>query len=897
MKIRIASFIGSIFFLTFIYLNSTSRSNHQDTEFRKTLNQLRVPWMTNKGQKSSDILFYTRTLLGEIGITKNQDIVYGLLQKGKTPVLLRETFLNKSFPPHKNIIQTEASKVKVSFFKGNTSENWTENTETFDEIKLERIWNGIDVSLKAFNNNIEKEFTVNPYANVEDIKIMLEGANRATITPTGELDIETTNGTFSFTKPVAWQWIKGEKINVKIDYVVNNRSKNIHYGFTVANYDPSYVLSIDPLISSTYLGGSSDEYPLDFTRDREGNIYITGFTYSSDFPLSGDYFQGEYESIDLFVSKLSPDLTTLLASTFVGGTGDDRGYSVQLDQEGNLYVVGTSESLDFPITSNAYDTSANGGSVNADVVVIKMSSDLSMLLNSTYLGGINIDTPRGLVLDEQNNLYITGRTRSIDFPMAGNSFDSELIWNNRFKVFLAKMKPDLSELIASTYLGGIGSDDSDGLALDHLGNVFVVGNTYSIDFPIVGEAIDSFFDDTFSSRTDGFIAKLDTSLSNLLASTYIGGAGSEEIKGIVIDRMGNPVVGGYTFSSSYPTTVNAYREDFEANNEEEMVITKFNPNLDSLLASTFLGGSNEDRLLNITTDIVGNIYLNGVSNSPDFPITSNAISSMLGQGDDIVVAMFDEKLSELQSASYLGGDADDSPLAIEIDSAGNIFMTGHTLSSDFPVTENVFSRENQGKRDAFMSTIYMPVAPLCTGLTFPVPASNNTSLDIELKWSQVPYASGYRISVRSYSGLLNELTELDIGNQTIYPLTEVPKDDSIFVLIVSYNDIGESTGCQTVFFTTDNVTSVISDKDLSNLVSVFPNPTSDQVNIQFNHRMITNQPIEIRVFDITGKLLLKKRLAINEYSSFLDFSTLKQGSYLLQIGFEENLLFKKIIKL
>lgn len=897
MKVRTASLIGSIVWLAYC-CTVDSPNVQQSTEAKEVLNVLNMPWISNKGQKHPDILYHTNTFLGEIGITKSHEIVYSISRKGKRPILLKEAFLNQLEPGRTQVLQTQPSKIKANFFKGDDPENWQRETNTFERIKLRQVWRGIDVSLKAYHNNVEKEFTVQPHISVDDIKMVVEGVEYGFVNINGELEVETANGQFSFTPPIAWQWIDGEKVDVDVEYTVTQASNTLYYGFKVGSYDPNYSLSIDPLISSTYFGGSFDDYALDLARDQLGNVFLTGLTYSSDFPLGDQHYQGEYSSIDLFIVKISSDLSTLLAATFVGGSKADSGRSIQLDEEGNVYVVGSSESPDFPVTENAYDRSLNGvvEANTADVIVLKMSSDLSTLLNSTYLGGINDDNPRQIILDSENQVYIVGRSRSIDFPMAGTPYDDELIWNNRFKVFLAKMTDDLSTLLASTYLGGNGMDDSDAMVLDQQGNIFVVGNTFSEDFPIVGAAIDSFFDNTFSSRTDGFVAKFDTSLSQLLASTYLGGTGSEEIKGIVVDQSGNPVIGGYTYSATYPTTIHAYRDSFEANNEEEMVITKLSPSLDSLIASTFFGGTEEDRLLDIAIDIVGNIYLSGVSDSPDFPVTSNAISTSSAGRDDIVLAVFDSELTSLKSSSYFGGRADDVPLDLEVDSAGHIWMTGQTLSENYPVTEQSFNQEKTGKRDAIISNIYMPIAPSCTALLYPEPTGNYPASTLELKWHQIPYAAGYKLSISSYSGMLSEQTDLDLGNQTTFSLTNIPENDSIFVRIDAYNELGTSMGCQTYFFTTDLINSTGQVAELQRLIGVSPNPAEDQVRIQFIGTSLGPEGAHLELFDMEGRLRMERHYFSSENEVYLDLSTLEQGAYLLRVRAEEGYQVKKILK-
>ena len=234
------------------------------------------------------------------------------------------------------------------------------------------------------------------------------------------------------------------------------------------------------LLASTYLGGSNYEVlwqvGISLTLDTSGNVYVTGYTYSSNFPTtSGAYdtsFNGYY---DVFVSKLDGGLTSLLASTFLGGSDFDSGYSLALDTSGNVYVTGYTSSTDFPTTSGAYDTSFNGG--YNDVFVSKLNSGLTSLLASTFLGGSGYDYGNSLTLDTSGNVYVTGWTDSTDFPTTSGAYDTSYNGGGVSvgDVFVSKLDSGLTSLLASTYLGGSGSDLGNSLTLDTSGNVYVTG--------------------------------------------------------------------------------------------------------------------------------------------------------------------------------------------------------------------------------------------------------------------------------------------------------------------------------------------------------------------------------------------------------------------------------------
>ena len=232
----------------------------------------------------------------------------------------------------------------------------------------------------------------------------------------------------------------------------------LEYGFKVASYDKTKDLIIDPLLASTYLGGSGDDYGYDLTLDTSGNVYVIGNTLSEDFPTSGDYdTSGGGSYSDVFVSKLDGTLTTLLASTYLGGSKTDSGNSIVADLRGNIYVVGYTFSSDFPTTSYSFDTSYND-SYFSDTFILKFNDDLSNLLASTYLGGSSYDKGYSIAIDFSRNVFITGETSSSNFPTTIGVYDTSYNDKSYTDIFISKLNGDLSSLLASTYFGGTGND-------------------------------------------------------------------------------------------------------------------------------------------------------------------------------------------------------------------------------------------------------------------------------------------------------------------------------------------------------------------------------------------------------------------------------------------------------
>lgn len=493
-------------------------------------------------------------------------------------------------------------------------------------------------------------------------------------------------------------------------------------GFKDCEIEPDRTLVFDPLLASTFLGGSDadDAYEPSIALDKDGNILITGFTSSRDFPTTagayGKTFLGGTQ--DRFASKFSTDLSELLASTFlggrgergglIGGNGDDLGHAIAIDKDGNVYLAGYTESLDFPVTTGSFDESYNGG---RDVFVTKLDSDLSTILASTYIGGSGdegFQWPRiDMTIDQNGDVYIAGITHSVDFPVSENAFDTT--FNGGLRAgdgFVVKLDKNLSELLAGTYIGGIGNEWRLSVITEGNRSVIISGETESSDFPTTPGAYDKEANENENIIKDIFISKFSPDLSKLKSSTYFGGKNLEEALDIRINADGDIYAAGYTESMDFPTTPGAHNREWKGG-KRDAFIAKFNSNLDQLIASTLFGGSTRDIARGIALNKKGNVYITGVTASPDFPVTPGAFSRNFRKGlpvqRDAFVSKFSADLNKLLVSSTFGGSAVDDAYCIEITENGDIYIAGLTTSQDFPTTENAFDRSyNEGSNDCFI---------------------------------------------------------------------------------------------------------------------------------------------------------------------------------------------------
>jgi hypothetical protein len=470
--------------------------------------------------------------------------------------------------------------------------------------------------------------------------------------------------------------------------------------FELAKYDSSRPLYIDPLIYSTYLGGSSLDNGSSIAVDSSGSAYVTGTTYSPNFPTTSGASETTCQGCssgegDAFVTKFSPKGSTLVYSTYLGGKKDDYGISIAVDNEGNAYVTGETASTNFP-TINPLQRVYGGGTY--DAFVSKIDPSGSALVYSTYLGGSAEDLGQGIATDSAGNAYVTGQTNSTNFPTI-----NPLQVNNAGggDVFVAEINSAGSQLVYSTYLGGSNLDYGDAIAVDNTGSAYVTGTTYSTNFPTKNP-----FQPALAANWDAFVAKISPLGSDLAYSTYLGGSGSSGVGGsgygIAVDDAGDAYVAGYSASANFPTTPGAFQTTYAGN--WDAVVSKINSAGSKLIYSTYLGGTGEDNAWSIAVDSAGDAYVSGSTSSRNFP-TENPFQRNLKGGGDAFVSKLNPAGSALLYSTYLGGTGAQDGFGVAVDSAGNAYVTGDTTATKFPTMNPVQPVMGGGEYDAFVAEI------------------------------------------------------------------------------------------------------------------------------------------------------------------------------------------------
>ena len=446
-------------------------------------------------------------------------------------------------------------------------------------------------------------------------------------------------------------------------------------------------ISVIPENYSTYLGGSGSDCGYSVAVDNDGNIYVTGYTGSSNFPTTTDAYQNSLAGgNDVYLTKYNKS-GILVYSTYLGGGGDDYGNSIALDKDGNIYITGRTNSGNFPTTTDAYQTS-NGGI--SDIFLAKFNSN-GTLVYSTYLGGSNNEYGYGIAVDGDGNSYITGYSASSNFPTTTGAYQNSFAGG--YDVILSKFNSS-GTLVYSTYLGGESYDEGNGIAVDNEGNIYITGYSQAGNFPITSNA----FQTSRGGGTDAFLSKFN-STGALVYSTYLGGSINDIGTGVAVDGDGNCYLTGRTPSSNFPTTTDAYQKTLS--NSLDVYLSKFNSS-GALVYSTYLGGSDADYGYGIAVDGDGNSYITGHTSSTNFPSTTGAYQTSFAGSEDAFIAKFNN-VGSLMYSTYLGGIGADEGLGIAVDNNENSYITGVTGSSDFPVTVGAYQSTSGGANDAFIT--------------------------------------------------------------------------------------------------------------------------------------------------------------------------------------------------
>ena len=681
--------------------------------------------------------------------------------------------------PHAPVEGNDLQPGRSNYFIGNDPSRWQRNVPHFARVRYRGVYPGVDLVYYGNQGQLESDYILAPGADPAQIGLQIKGASAAKLDSQGALILATAAGDVVLHKPYAYQETAEGRREVAANFVQHGQNL---VGFRVAPYDTRQPLIIDPvtMVYSTYLGGTNKDFANAIAVDAAGNAYITGFTLSKQtdpnpFPLKNPY-QGTFlatgaNAQETFITKLDPNGSSLIYSTYLGGTASgaavDQGSGIAVNANGEAFIVGTTSANDFPTSGTVSPLQSVLPNSSGAAFLTQLNAAGSALLYSTYLGGNGHDNGLGIALDPASSAasggiaYVTGVTTSTNFPTTPGAFQTSnnvltATGNTGFISKIDATKPGNSGLLYSTYLGGSGGDTAQAIAVDSSGNAYVTGQTQSADFPrpLPSPPAPAPFQPGLAAAgaINAFIAQINTTVpgsGGLVYSTYLGGTGTltgggDQGNGITLDGSNNVYVVGTTGSNDFPVSTGAYQTI--SHNQavgllhRQAFVARFDTlqsGLNSRIYSTYLGGSGSlgDSGTAIVVDSLKNAYITGHETSNDFPVTTGAPQAN-PQGQNAFVAVFNPAGTSLVFSTFWGGDGrtDGAGIALDTASPPNMYLTGGTGSSSatFGTSIAAFQTTFGGIQDAFV-TKFTPasaagavsVAP--TSLAFGSQTVNTTS--------------------------------------------------------------------------------------------------------------------------------------------------------------------------
>ncbi|HEY1676597.1 MAG TPA: SBBP repeat-containing protein [Candidatus Sulfotelmatobacter sp.] len=623
-------------------------------------------------------------------------------------------------------IGEDAQPGRVNYFIGNDPNKWTRNVRIYGKVRYNNIYPGIDLIYYGNHRQLEYDFAVSPHADPNLIEFEVKGAQGIRVDRDGSLLVNVATTQLRLLRPGVYQEVNGRRIPLHAEYVVKDGAR---VSFRVADFDRARPLVIDPVLAfSSYLGGSGDDQPTGIATDSQGNVYVCGYTDSADFPggtigslptgsdhvfiakmdatgsqlvyadyiggnsqdygyalaldassevyvtgstASSDFpmvnpYQGTYPgSFNAFLTKLSGDGADLLYSTYLGGNGSDIPSRVAVDSASNVLVAGTTSSTNFPV-ANAYQSTASpnqGGVYGTYGFLTKFSPDGSSLAFSTYLGGSSntsfacgatqcwpepATTLSAMTVDASGNAYLGGTTNTYDFPVSSGAYlTTNTTEQNSTVGFVTKMTSAGALQYSTYFYETFGFVTITGIAADTSGSAYVTGLAFSDGtFPLTSTSICDPNDSTVSCNY-AFVAKFDASASTLAYSTFLGPNNYAAPAGIALDANNNAYVLATTSSNSF-SPVNGL-EPYAGGND--LLLVEIDAAAGSELFATYLGGRGDENATAMAMDSIGNLYLTGTTDSTDLPTTQQAFQTAPGGSTDGFVMKVDFVLTPSFSAA------------------------------------------------------------------------------------------------------------------------------------------------------------------------------------------------------------------------------------------------------
>jgi gliding motility-associated-like protein len=704
----------------------------------------------NKGQLNTSVLFHNKLHVGDMFLERDR-FTFNLFEPAQLEEFYRRRHgdfskeylggndILKEWNMHaysmvfvganKNATVTTGDLLDESenYFLGNDKSKWASDVHAYRLVRYEELYDNTDMEIYASFQNLKYDFIVHPGGDPNNIKIDYQGVDALSLED-GALMVQLSNGLVKELKPVSYQTVDGERVIIETKYKVVD--KQVQFQFP-NGYDRSKDLIVDPTwVFSTLTGSTADNWGFTSTYDSQGNLYAGSISFGAGYPVVSGSYQTVFGggTFDISLSKFSADGTALLYSTYVGGTNTEIPHSMVVDSSGNLVVLATTSSSDFPVTVGSFDESFNGGpflsvvnasltfSTGSDMAIFRLNNAGTTLMQSTFLGGsgndglnVNLvynygDDIRGeVVVNDLDEVYIASSTLSTDFPTTPGSY-SQTSFGGQDGVAV-KLSSDLSTLDWGTYLGGTSSDGFYSLRVGSVsGDAYLCGGTQSTGLATTSGVIGPSYN---GGTHDGFVSRLSGVDGSLIEMTYLGTTNYDQTFIIELDDVESVYTTGQSLGA-WPVISAAF-----SNANAKQFIHKMSNDFATVDYSTVFG-SGVGTQINISisaflVDNCGNVYVSGWGGAVNgfataggtttgMPVTSDAQQATTDGSDFYFFVMERDAASQLYG-SFLGSNVASEHVdggTSRFDKEGNVYQAVCAAcgGTSFPTTPGVWSSVN-----------------------------------------------------------------------------------------------------------------------------------------------------------------------------------------------------------
>ena len=682
--------------------------------------------------------------------------------------------------PKAQLVASDLQLGKVNYLVGRDRAKWHSNIPLYGRVEYKQVYDGVDVAFHATGSQVEFDYLVNPNADPAQIALKFDGAERVRTTAGGSLVLSTAAGDVQLLKPVAYQGEGASRKLVDASFAV----KGNRVSFRLGEYDRSRELIIDPtMIYSTYFGGSLVDYGTGIAVDSSGNEYVTGTT---DSPVVPPGSSGAVSGFDGFLIQISPS-GALNYTTIFGGSADDIPGAIAVDSQG-VYIAGTTDSTDFPVTTGAAQTTFGGGGTNGNNDAFAITFTLAGAENwGTYIGGNDSDSGLGVAVDSSHNVYVVGETFSTNLPVK-NPISGETAINlgknsgTNDDGYIAVVNSAGSSFNMVSYIGGSSADTATGIALDSSGNVYICGATTSSDFPVTSGVVQGSIkvagnDNAFvvAIKASSFASAkakggLRAAVSNdgppprhraasalwlaipglaIVSICIRCGSSQRSFLGLLLIMAALALLpscggnsssggGGCTTAPSAPTGLAASGTTSSGTNLSWNAVT---PAANCTINSyTVLQNGTS-----IGTATGTSFAVSGLAASTSYSFTVEATdaagTSSASSAVNVTTQSGGGSNATLIYSTYFGGSTGDDALGIAADSAGNVFFVGDTRSADFPLSNPTLQGKLNGTQNAFVVELNSS-GTTATYSTFLGGSGSDTALGVTVDANDVAYVTG-----------------------------------------------------------------------------------------------------------------------------------------------------------